>query len=197
MKRDLRLALLAGAALLTGGCNIWYNEVPSPDDLMHRVPWFDHMLGSKAVYPYQTADVPRETPAGTVPIGGAEADWRRFSPRDLVYSFDVDVANTVTRPASLPAVAPGRGEELYGIYCSMCHGPTGTGGGTVKQIPAPALNTERAIGHSDGYLYSVVRYGWGLMPQYGDKIVRQEDRWAVVDYVRSLQRQQPQAGGTQ
>jgi hypothetical protein len=29
------------------------------------------------------------------------------------------------------------------------------------------------------------------MPRYGDKIVRPDDRWAVVNYVRSLQAAAP------
>ena len=37
---------------------------------------------------------------------------------------------------------------------------------------APSLLTARARGYSDGYLYSIMRYGRGVMPRYGDKIVR-------------------------
>ena len=37
----------------------------------------------------------------------------------------------------------------------------------------------------------MIRYGRGRMPQYGDKIVRPDERWAVVDYVRSLQAKAP------
>jgi mono/diheme cytochrome c family protein len=180
--------LLAALLVGTSGCNFWYNEVPSPDDLMHVVPWFDHMILSKAVHPYQRADIPRNTPAGIVPVGGAEAEWGTGDPlaRPMPrYGFDAAVANTITRPADLAAVAPGRGEELYGIYCSVCHGPTGGGNGSV-QVGAPPIATDRVAGFTDGYVYSYIRYGGPLMPRYGDKIVRIEDRWAVVDYVRSL-----------
>lgn len=180
----LMAALLFGAT----GCNFWYNEVPSPDDVMHAVPWFDHMILSKAVHPFQRDDIPRNTPAGIVPVGGAEAEWGAGNPTGKpipVYGFDIAVANALTRPADLAAVAPGRGEELFQTYCAMCHGPRGAGGGTVP-VPAPMLNTVQVSNYADGYLYSVVRYGRGLMPRYGDKIRRIEDRWAVVDYVRSI-----------
>jgi len=44
----------------------------------------------------------------------------------------------------------------------------------------------------DGYIYGVLVYalpmGRGLMPRYGDK-VRGDDRWDVVNYIRSLQTQ--------
>lgn len=180
--------VLAALVLGTSGCNFWYNEVPSPDDLMHAVPWFDHMILSQAVHPYQRADIPRNTPPGIVPVGGAEAEWGAGDPLARprpTYGFDTTYANRLSRPTTLAGTTSARGQELFGIYCSMCHGPTGAGGGTV-QVGAPPLNTARVAGFTDGYLYSYIRYGGILMPRYGDKIIRIEDRWAVVDYVRSL-----------
>jgi hypothetical protein len=54
-------------------------------------------------------------------------------------------------------------------------------------VGALSLLTDKAKGFSDGYIYSIIRYGRGVMPQYGDKIVRPHDRWAAVNYVRQLQ----------
>lgn len=193
MRKILLAALLAG----TGGCNWYYNEVPSPDALMHAIPWFDHMIASKAVHPYMTDSVPRETPAGTVPFGDVEGDWNNANMTGAMalYGFDVDRANALVRPAntdstgaagsSVPAVVRS-GEELFNTYCMVCHGPAGNGQGAVR-MGAPPLNTAVVAGRSDGYVYSVIRYGRNLMPPYGDKIVRRDERWRVVDYVRSLQ----------
>ncbi len=69
-----RLGLLA-LALLATGCDYYYNDIPSPDDALHLVPWFDGMIRQPAVHPYQRADIPRNTVPGTVPITGGEADW--------------------------------------------------------------------------------------------------------------------------
>ena len=46
MKRRERWwwAGLAALTLFTGGCDFWYNRVPSPDDLWHIIPWFDNMI---------------------------------------------------------------------------------------------------------------------------------------------------------
>lgn len=193
-RKILAAALLA---LGTGGCNFWYNEVPSPDDLMHNVAWFDHMILSKAVHPYQRTDIPRNTPAGIVPVGGGEADWRVGDPRTLAYGFDVAVADKVTRDGVVARPDSRGGEELYITYCAMCHGYTGAGDGALKSyLNPPALLTDRARGYTDGYLYSIIRYGRGLMGQYGDKIVRQDERWAVVDYVRQLQANAPTTAAT-
>ena len=70
-----RLALAAALALATTGCDYYYNDIPSPDELWYIVPWFDHMLGSPAIDPYETAAVPRNTLPGTVPVSGADASW--------------------------------------------------------------------------------------------------------------------------
>lgn len=189
----MRKALLALGLLGLGGCNWYYNDVPSPDDLMHRIPWFDHMILSKAVQPYQGSDVPRNTPAGAVPVGGGEADWRVGDPRQLVFAFDTLVAKKLVRPAFTPRADSRSGEELYDTYCAVCHAAQGTGlvDAAVKEMAAPSLLTAQARAFPDGYLYSMVRYGRGRMPQYGDKVVRIDERWAIVDYVRSLQAKAP------
>lgn len=183
----MRRLLLASLLVGLGGCSFWYNEVPSPDDLMHAVPWFDHMILSKAVHPYQRTDIPRNTPAGIVPITGAEADWGTGNPLatpNPTYGFDRAHADAMSRPTDLPAVAPGRGALLFDRYCTVCHGPAGAGGGITPA--APPLNTTRVAGFTDGFLYSYIRYGGTIMPLYGDKIRRLEDRWAVVDHLRSI-----------
>jgi mono/diheme cytochrome c family protein len=73
----------------------------------------------------------------------------------------------------------------------VCLGSAGAGIGIVRLMGAPSLLTARARGYSDGYVYSIIRYGRGVMPRYGDKIVRPDDRWAVVNYVRKLQAAAP------
>lgn len=191
MTRKIALAVVLLAT--TAGCNFWYNEVPSPDDLMHAVPWFDHMIRSPAPHPYERADIPRNTPAGIVPVSGGPRDWgnENYSGAIPIYGFDTTAANNYTRPAGMVELPLAHGKELFETYCSVCHGSTGTGGGTVPKL-APAINpptlvSDRVQGFADGYLYSIIRYGRGLMPRYGDKIVREDERWAVVDYIRSLQ----------
>lgn len=188
-----RKLFLAALVLSVGACNFWYNEVPSPDDLMHRISWFDHMITSKAVHPYESDSVPRRTPAGTIPVGGGEADWHTGSMVMSNYVFDTVYANRL-KPPTTPAAPDARsGEEVFNIYCSACHGYQGAGDGTIKAYISgiPSLLTDQARKRADGYLYSIIRYGRGVMPMYGDKIYRQDERWAVVAYLRSLQAKAP------
>ena len=176
-----RRLLAAVAALLLGGCDWYYNTLPSPDDLMAAVPWFDHMIKSRAVHPYQRSDVPRITVPGTVPITGSE-------PNDsaLFKSGNASLADRLVNPTDRTASLV-KGDTLYRTFCAVCHGQTGAGDGLVR-VGALSLLTASATGRSDGYLYSIIRYGRGVMPRYGDKVYLREDRWAIVNYVRKLQR---------
>ncbi|MGE0556070.1 MAG: cytochrome c [Gemmatimonadales bacterium] len=183
-----RVASVLALALL-GGCNFYYDTVPSPDDLMKLVPWFDHMVTSPAIFPYSSITVPREAVPGTVPITGGEADWRVGAPNPatLVYAFDSAAAANLVNPLA-PSEMVARGDTLYGYFCAVCHGGLGAGDGPVgRRVGALSLLTPKARALTDGYLYSLIRYGRGVMPVYGDKIYDQRDRWAVVNYVRALQ----------
>lgn len=190
MRRNLSRALITVAALLTG-CDFYYDRVPSPDDLLKLVPWFDHMIKSPAVHPYESASVPRNTVPGTVPINRLEGDWGA-----AWNSGQFAVADPIRNPVTDSAAALARGDTLYHIYCTVCHGQAGAANGTVgPRMGAPNLLTERARALSDGHIYSLIRYGRGVMPRYGDKIPSADARWAVVTYVRKLQADAPVAGG--
>ena len=187
MSNRLRVAALL-LALGSAGCDTYYNDVPSPDDLLHLVPWFDAMITQQSVHPYQRADIPRNTVEGTVPITGSEADW------SATWSVgDTKIADRITNP--LAGQAPTAfGDTLFHTYCGPCHGSIGAGDGLVgRKLGAPSLLTDRARRYTDGYLYSIIRYGRGVMPRYGDKL-RPPHRWEIVNYVRSLQ--VVPAGGT-
>ena len=191
MRRSPRPVLALALLLAAGtGCNTWYNDVPSPDNLLAQVPWFDHMIASQAIHPYSRLGVPRNTPPGTVPVTGGEVDW----------SAEWAVANTATADRLVnptDRIPTARGDTLYQTFCAVCHGAAGAGDGPVgPKVAAPSLLTPRAIGYTDGYLYSITRYGRGIMGKYGDKITEQDDRWQVVNYVRQLQSAvAPVAGG--
>lgn len=87
-----------------------------------------------------------------------------------------------------------RGRNSYEIYCTVCHGGTGDGRGIVMTgnygyVPAPTFHSERLRGLPDGEIYSAMANGVRNMPSYASQI-KVEDRWAIVSYVRALQRSQ-------
>ena len=205
MKRRRRAALVAVLALGAGGCDFYYNDVPSPDQLWYLIPWFDHMIKSRYVRPYQSDSVPRYTIEGTVPVSGGEPDWlgewstgNATTANGLVNPYAPGSEREPSPPGPEVAVISrdldAAGDTLYQNYCTVCHGAAGDAKGPVSgKIGAPSLLTGRARGYTDGYLYSIIRYGRGVMPRYGDKVYLPSDRWAIVNHVRKLQAQTPAA----
>lgn len=83
-----------------------------------------------------------------------------------------------------------RGEERYHIYCSVCHDASGSGAGVVKQyglVTIASLLDQRIVDQPDGQIYNTITHGKNTMGAYGPNIAV-EDRWAIVAYVRTLQR---------
>jgi mono/diheme cytochrome c family protein len=203
-RRWWRVGLLC-LTLSTGACDFWYSRVPSPDDLWHVTPWFDHMIRSKYVRPYETGGVPRYTPAGTVPVTGGEPDWsaewttgKTTTADALVNPYgqgapaEAKPSPSGTEVSMIPRDIDAAGDTLYQNYCAVCHGGAGDAKGPVSsRMGAPSLLTGRARGYSDGYIYSIIRYGRGVMPRYGDKVYLPADRWAIVNHIRRLQGQAP------
>lgn len=88
-----------------------------------------------------------------------------------------------------------RGMFVYVNFCQTCHGPLGLGDGTVTQrgFPAPlSLIAPQAVGMKDGQMFHIVTYGQKNMASYATQVSR-DDRWKVILYVRSLQKQAAEA----
>jgi len=95
-----------------------------------------------------------------------------------------------------------RGKERFEIYCAPCHGVSGFGDGMVSRradelaqrgsaswTPPTSLHDELVLSRADGHLFNTITYGVRTMPAYGPQI-SVADRWAIVTYVRALQRSQ-------
>ncbi|HEY7338540.1 MAG TPA: cytochrome c [Bryobacteraceae bacterium] len=88
-----------------------------------------------------------------------------------------------------------QGELRFNTYCSPCHDRTGSGRGTVPTRAAsdgiafqPAnLMEDRLVEAADGDLFNVITNGRRNMQAYKYQIVT-ADRWAIIAYVRLLQR---------
>lgn len=95
-------------------------------------------------------------------------------------------------PIDVDAKVLARGQERYGIYCTPCHDSAGHGQGmAVKRgFPIPLdLSSERVREMPDGEIFEVIANGVRNMPSYRNQIPV-EDRWAIVSWVRVLQRSQ-------
>ncbi len=102
-------------------------------------------------------------------------------------------------PVTVDAALMERGRHRYEIYCAPCHGLGGIGDGLVAQradaleqgtwIPPASFHTDLVRGRTDGELFNTITHGIRNMPAYGGQIPP-ADRWAIVAYVRALQRSQ-------
>jgi mono/diheme cytochrome c family protein len=83
-----------------------------------------------------------------------------------------------------------RGRERFDIYCSPCHSRVGDGRGIMVSrgyVPPPSFHQDNIIQMKNGYYFDVISHGVRNMPTYGNQ-VRVADRWAIVAYLRALQR---------
>jgi mono/diheme cytochrome c family protein len=142
----------------------------------------------------------RAIPAGAVPygrgVGGADsgaivqnpdylaADQAHYAGKQadgaFVRGFPVEVTRQLLE----------QGQNRYQIYCAPCHGTLGDGNGITKSygmVATPTYHDDRLRSMAEGEIYNTITHGKNTMFPYADKLTPDE-RWAVVAYVRALQR---------
>ena len=119
-----------------------------------------------------------QIPEKTIPIRGGLQALKETDPEKLKNPL-------LLGPASIQ-----RGKEGYANYCIMCHGLKGDGNGTVGQSFAPLptdLRRAQVQNQSDGRLFYTLTFGLKRHPSLGFMLT-EEERWAIIHYVRSLKR---------
>jgi len=125
-----------------------------------------------------------DSPPGTIPISGGIEVLSRTDPQDL------------KNPVSPTASAIFQGRAAYFNFCVQCHGPQADGNGTVGQsfAPLPAnLTDPQVLDQGDGELFDKISLGFGRHPPLAST-VSEVDRWAVVNYLRSLKSKEDKGG---
>jgi len=137
----------------------------------------------------------RVTPTGAVPYGRTtstpdasfvKADTALYEGKDAKGAFLSGFPSAVTVDAKLME----RGQDRFTIYCAPCHGAIGDGNGITKQYgmgATPTYHDDRLRNIPNGEIFNTITHGKGNMLSYADKL-SSEDRWAVIAYVRALQR---------
>jgi mono/diheme cytochrome c family protein len=80
------------------------------------------------------------------------------------------------------------GKVVYTTNCFSCHGPAGLGDGpAAKDLnPKPRNLSDPVIqSQSDGSIFWKITEGKKPMPTF-DKLIPENDRWNVINYVRTL-----------
>jgi mono/diheme cytochrome c family protein len=124
---------------------------------------------------------------------------------DLAFSANTDYHDTGKMGASWGTGIPvpvnaelmRRGQERFNITCAMCHGYSADGNGITKQhglTTVVTLQDDRIRKMADGEIFNTITNGKNTMMPYGPNVTV-KDRWAIIAYLRALQRSQNATGG--
>jgi hypothetical protein len=130
----------------------------------------------------------RTPPVHTVARGMLREDDHRYRGKDAGGAFARGMPSGLTVDLAFME----RGRDRYQIYCAPCHGGTGDGNGITKRYgmgTTPTYHDPRLRDMPEGEIFNTITNGKNTMLPYADKLAP-EDRWAVVAYVRALQRAQ-------
>jgi len=126
----------------------------------------------------------RQPIPGTIAIGGLKEDEAFFTGKSADGQFVAAI------PVAVDDTMVERGRQRYTIYCQPCHDARGDGKGILFQrgnVPTATFHQEKILKYTDGQIFDVITNGQGLMASYRWPIPP-ADRWAIVAYVRGLQR---------
>jgi hypothetical protein len=136
--------------------------------------YYGHMRNDEALNTFQ--NLWPIMPKGTIPVSGGIEVLRKSDPKQWI------------NPWPLTSAVVERGRKSYGYYCIQCHGPRLDGRATVGQsfypLPADLLGLE-IQGRKDGELFYGISLGQKRQPPLY-ATVAEEDRWAIIHYLRFL-----------
>jgi mono/diheme cytochrome c family protein len=155
------------------------------NQLLYIVP-FSWMSDQEKAVVQETNEIFENGLTMQTPVEGSVA--RGFIPYPFKNKPD-DAGKLLVNPVIPNVENLAVGKEKYDIYCSPCHGYLGEGDSRLRgQFPnPPSIHSEKVRTWSDGSIYHVITEGQNVMPSYRSQLTRQE-RWAVVNYLRVLQR---------
>ena len=166
--RPLAFGLLAAAAF-AAGCR----------QDMHDAPRVDA---------YEATDAFPDGRGNRTPVEGTVARGH-LNDDELLYTGKIDGQLADEFPFPVTKTVLERGQERFNIYCSPCHGRTGTGNGMIVSRglrPPPSYHDEKLRTQPVGHFFDVMTNGFGAMQDYRAQ-VDVTDRWAIAAYIRALQ----------
>ena len=127
----------------------------------------------------QSAKLPVE---GTIPRG-----WKPYEYENSVEGYQLAKAE-LKNPLPYTGENLTTGQQLYTVYCSVCHGDKGDGKGILvereKILGVPRYDDiGRAI--TEGSVYHVMYFGLNTMGSYASQ-TSIEERWQIDHYVMKL-----------
>ena len=189
------LVILGTLALLPFAC-IWRaRNAITTEPRIHIVQGMDNQARYRT---QQTNPLFADTRASRAPVAGTVARGTLIEDPAVEKGYSGETWSARIPVPVTPALLA-RGRQRYEIYCSPCHGLSGYGDGVVARradrlqegtwVPPLSFHGDQVVSRPDGHLFNTITNGIRTMPAYGS-MVSVQDRWAIVAYVRALQRSQ-------
>ena len=179
----LRAGFIAPVLFVLAGCSSVQRDTPMQvwDDMKHQQKF---KAQAPVVGIFADGRSNRLLPEDTV----ARDAYRDDSPYNTGLENGMYVGKN---PVPITPALLEQGQTKFNIYCSPCHDQTGMGRGIVPaHVPIwqPSnLTEDRVVQFADGDIFNVITNGRRTMPPYRYQVVV-ADRWAIIAYVRALQR---------
>ena len=150
---------------------------------------------------YQTTPAPTNKNSNDRSISapsGRGAQQQDFSQNTWELPEDADKTRN---PVNATEESIAKGKELFldrnKGNCIFCHGETGAGNeanlGRLRRKPADLTKKERMTAMTDGEIFWKISKGiTGIMPAGEVKMKEAEERWHVVNYIRTLAKDKAQ-----
>lgn len=185
--KQVSLGFLALAVLTLAGCSRGRTTDKPP---VHLNPNMDTQQKYK---PFRSSTFFADGSTMRTPLPGTVAQGELRDDLALYTGKNEDGTYASTNPLPVTKDFLNRGQERFNIYCAPCHSQVGDGKGIIVDykypIPPTSVHEERIRQAEDGYLFEIISKGVRNMPAY-DHQIPVNDRWAIVSYVRALQRSQ-------
>ena len=182
MKNIVKIAVLGILITLVVSCQ---------NDKKPNYQYMPNMYESVGYEAYSKHDIFEPVTGGSASMEPAEGSvargWMPYDVDNNLEGYAFAKAN-LTNPTLNTAARAAKGEELYQIYCGICHGKKGDGQGTLvkreKILGVPAYNDiGRAI--TEGSVYHVMYYGINTMGSYASQLT-EDEMWMIDHYVMGL-----------
>ncbi|WP_159801028.1 cytochrome c [Flavobacterium sp. MK4S-17] len=177
MKVLYKIALLAGISAAFTSCF---------DKSRPNYQYFPNMYEPIPYETYSEVEAFPNGKEGQIPAQGSIP--RGFTPYEHENStagYDLAKAN-LKSPLAADEIDMPRAEQLFTIYCAICHGDKGDGKGNLvkreKFLGVPSYK-DREI--TEGSIFHVITYGLNSMGSHANQL-NQEERWQVTHYVLKL-----------
>jgi mono/diheme cytochrome c family protein len=126
-----------------------------------------------------------------LPVPGTVARGSAYEDSPLNTGKVAGTTNFVENlPTPVTAELLARGQQRYQINCAPCHSAVGDGKGITSKygiLNSVNLHDPRIVKMADGEIFQTITHGKNTMGSYGAN-VDIKDRWAIIAYIRVLQR---------